>query len=156
MHGTGGSRKKDWIGGALMILLGIGAVGIGRTYQIGTLSHMGPGFFPVSLGCILIIMGAAIAATANLAHEPSEEESLPPEWRGWFCIVISLIAFVVIGHYGGLVPATFAIVFISALGDRQNTLLNAFLLALGVVVMCLLVFVWGLGIQFPLFTWGEG
>jgi len=146
--------KKDYIGGALVILLGIGAIAIARTYQIGKLSQMGPGFFPVALGCILVLTGAAIAVTATLPHEPSEEEALPPEWRGWFCIIASLIAFVVIGQYGGLVPATFAITFISALGDRSNSLLNAFLLSLGVLAMCLVVFVWGLGIQFPLFTWG--
>ena len=146
--------KKDYIGGALVILIGIGAIAIGRTYQIGKLSHMGPGFFPVALGCILVLAGAAIAVTATLPHEPSEDETLPPEWRGWFCIIASLIAFVVIGQYGGLVPATFAITFISALGDRSNSLLNALLLSLGVLAMCLLVFVWGLGIQFPLLTWG--
>lgn len=146
--------NKDYIGGALVILLGIGAIAIGRTYQIGKLSHMGPGFFPVTLGCILVLAGAAIAVTATLPHEPSEHETLPPEWRGWFCIIASLIAFVVIGQYGGLVAATFAITFISALGDRSNSLLNALLLSLGVLAMCLVVFVWGLGIQFPLFTWG--
>jgi len=146
--------KKDYMGAALVILVGIGAIAIARTYQIGKLSQMGPGFFPVALGCILVLTGAAIAITATLPHEPSEEETLPPEWRGWFCIVASLIAFVVIGQYGGLVPATFAITFISALGDRSNSLLNALLLSLGVLAMCLVVFVWGLGIQFPLFTWG--
>jgi putative tricarboxylic transport membrane protein len=146
--------NKDYIGSALVILLGIGVIAMGRTYQIGKLSHMGPGFFPVALGCILVLVGAAIAATARLPHEPSEEEALPPEWRGWFCIIASLIAFVVIGTYGGLVLATFAITFISALGDRSNSLLNALLLSLGVLAMCLLVFVWGLGIQFPLFAWG--
>src|SRR5260221_8622058 len=145
--------KKDYIGGALVILLGTGAVAIGRTYEIGKLSRRGPGFFPVALGCILVLAGAAIAVTATLPHESSEEETLPPEWRGWFCIIASLIAFVVIGQYGGLIPATFAITFISALGDRSNSLLNALLLSLGVLAMCLLVFVWGLGIQFPLFTW---
>ncbi|MEJ0045599.1 MAG: hypothetical protein WDN04_05275 [Rhodospirillales bacterium] len=49
-----------------------------------------------------------------------EKEKLAPEWRGWICIVASVLAFVVLGKYGGLLPATFAIVFIAALGDRDN------------------------------------
>ena len=50
--------------------------------------------------------------------------------------------------------ATFAIVFISALGDRRNTVKSAFLLAAAMVVVCLIVFSWGLQLQFPLFRWG--
>ena len=37
-----------------------------------------------------------------------------------------------LGQWGGLVPATFAVVFIAALGDRQNTLLGS--AVLGVVM----------------------
>jgi putative tricarboxylic transport membrane protein len=150
-----GGLRKDHIGGALVALLGIATIWGGQRYNVGSLSHMGPGFFPVALGCILLLCGGAIAVTAALPHDPKDDENLPPEWRGWFCIVASLVAFAVIGHYGGLVPATFAIVFISALGDRKNSLLNALILAAVILAMCLLVFVWGLQITFPLFVWGQ-
>src|SRR5450755_3856791 len=117
--------NRDYYGGALMFVIGLGAILQGRTYSMGTLSRMGPGFFPVSLGVILALAGAAIALTARFAEREAEEKALPPEWRGWFCISLSILAFVVLGKYGGLVPATFAIVFISALGDRQNTVKSA-------------------------------
>jgi hypothetical protein len=155
MKGHPAWLKKDHIGGALIVLLGIATIFGGQRYTIGTLSRMGPGFFPVALGCILVLVGAAIAVTATLPHDPKDEESLPPEWRGWICIVGSLIAFVVIGHYGGLIPATIAIVFIAALGDRDNSIWSALILSAVILAMCLLVFVWGLQIQFPLFTWGH-
>jgi Tripartite tricarboxylate transporter TctB family len=146
--------NRDYYGGALMFLLGLGAILQGRTYSMGTLSRMGPGFFPVSLGVILALAGAAIAISARFAEPESEEKVLPPEWRGWFCICLSIVAFVVLGKYGGLVAATFAIVFISALGDRQNTIKSALLLAASIVVICLVVFWWALQMQFPLFGWG--
>jgi hypothetical protein len=79
---------------------------------------------------------------------------VPPEWRGWFCIGASIVAFVALGKYGGLLPATFAIVFISALGDRQNTVASVAVLALACAVVCVVVFWWALQIQFPLFQWG--
>jgi len=137
-----------------MFVIGLGAILQGRTYSMGTLSRMGPGFFPVSLGVILALAGAAIALTARFAEREAEEKALPPEWRGWFCISLSILAFVVLGKYGGLVPATFAIVFISALGDRQNTVKSALLLAAAIVAICLVVFWWALQMQFPLFGWG--
>ena len=71
-----------------------------------------------------------------------------------FCIVLSIVAFIVFGTYGGLLPATFAVVFISALGDRQNTLKSAFVLAVAMSIISVVIFWWALKLQFPLFTWG--
>jgi ABC-type dipeptide/oligopeptide/nickel transport system permease component len=83
-----------------------------------------------------------------------EKEKRPPEWRAWFLICFSIVAFVVIGIYGGLVPATFAIVFISALADRQNTVKDSALLSAAMVVISVVVFWWALELVFPLFRWG--
>ena len=48
-------RGRDYLGGVLMIALGLGAALEGSTYSIGSLSRMGPGFFPVALGVILAL-----------------------------------------------------------------------------------------------------
>jgi len=48
-----------------MLLLGLGAIFRAETYSIGTLSRMGPGFFPVALGAILALAGVAIAISAS-------------------------------------------------------------------------------------------
>lgn len=148
--------NKDYYGGGLMFLLGVGAVMKGFQYKIGSLSRMGPGYFPVAVGVVLAAMGILIAlgARSNVVVPTGKEVHHPPEWRGWLCIIASNIAFIVLGRYGGLLPATFAVVFIAALGDRQNTLKSAFFLSLGMVVVCLIVFSWALQLQFPLFRWG--
>lgn len=147
-------RHKDYLGGGLMLLLGIAVVVRGMDYSLGTFRRMGPGFFPVALGVILALLGAGIVLAAKFSQVEGEEKRRAPEWRGWACIMLSLVAFVGLGKYGGLVPATFAVVFISALGDRQNTILSALLLSLAVIVICLVVFVWALQMHFPLFGWG--
>ena len=147
-------RLRDYAGGALMFALGVGAVGYGSTYTMGTLGRMGPGYFPVALGVILALCGLAIAARARFAGREGAAKVLPPEWRGWTCICLAIVAFVAVGKYGGLVPATFAVVFISALGDRENTWKSALVLALGAVAMCVVVFWWALHLQFDLFAWG--
>jgi len=136
------------------VVIGLGAAGMGMSYQTGDLRHMGPGFFPAAVGAIVAIMGVLIAFSARGQTE-TDEALLAPEWRGWICIVLSIIAFVAIGHFGGLLPATFAIVFISALGDRDNSVIAAAVLALAMCVVCVVVFWWALQLQFPLFTWGS-
>jgi hypothetical protein len=148
--------NKDYYGGGLMMLIGLGAAFQGKSYKIGSLIQMGSGFFPVALGLLLALVGAAIALSAKrpaaISQEP--EKHLPPEWRGWICIALSIVAFVVLGQYGGLMPATFAIVFISALGDRQNNVKTAIVLALAMCAICAVVFWWALDVSFPLFRWG--
>ena len=147
-------RGRDYLGGVLMIALGMAAALQGASYRIGTLSRMGPGFFPVALGVILALAGLVIAIVARFERDAVDAKSLPPEWRAWFCICAGIVAFVVLGKYGGLIPATFAIVFVSALGDRDNGARAAALLALACVVVAVVVFRFALQLQFPLFQWG--
>ena len=145
--------KKDFLGGALMLVLGLATAMQAATYDIGSLRRMGPGFFPLSLGIILMIVGVLIIVTAKRPDTGPGAE-LASEWRGWFCICAGVGAFVVIGQYGGLIPATFAIVFISALGDRQNSLIDSAVLAAAMTAISVVVFWWLLQVPFPLFRWG--
>lgn len=145
--------RKDVLGGALMLVLGLATAMQAASYDIGSLRRMGPGFFPLSLGVILAIVGMLIIITAKRSDSAAGAERAP-EWRGWFCICAGVAAFVVIGQYGGLIPATFAIVFISAQGDRQNTLIGSALLAAVMTAICVVVFWWLLQVPFPLFRWG--
>jgi hypothetical protein len=155
-----GTYKRDYYGGALMVLIGLGAVVQGLDYHVGTLSRMGAGFFPVSLGVILSCLGVLIAGNAKRPQlRPTIQEGVSgvdggPEWRGWICILASIAAFMILGTWGGLLPATFAITFISALGDRGNTWLSALVLASVISLICVVIFWWALQVQFPLFTWG--
>ena len=159
---TAGGRlsryNKDYYAGALILAVGVGAVYRAWHYPMGTLSHMGPGYFPVIVGGALAVLGLAIIGTAlgkpSLSGDVQADKSAGPEWRGWGCIVLANLAFIVLGRYGGLIPATFAIVFISALGDRENTFKSALVLALVMVAVCVVIFAWALKLQFPLLAWG--
>ncbi len=150
MQQTGSSRGKDIAGGLLVAMIGLGAVGIGRGYPLGTLTRMGPGFFPVAVGTMMAAMGMLIAV-AGLTVAPAPGQPTRPDWRGWGCIILGVAAFPLLGSRFGLVPATFVVVFVSALGERHNSLLSAAALAASMVVFCLLIFVLILRLPFPLF-----
>lgn len=145
------AARKDLLGGLLMFTLGAVTALEATSYNLGTLRRMGPGFFPLALGVLLAIVGVLIVATARRTGSVSHA----PEWRGWFCICASIGAFVVLGRYGGLVPATFAIVAIAALGDRDNSVSTALGLAAVMTALGVVVFWWLLGVAFPLFRWGS-
>lgn len=148
-------NKQDAWASAVMFALGLGVTLQGSNYTLGTLSRMGPGFFPVALGILLMFLGLVILFSSGLSEDEEEEEDIgPPEWRGWLCIIGGVIAFIVLGQYGGLVPATFALVFISALGDRTHNLLTALALSVFVTILGVIIFSWALELQFPMFRWG--
>ena len=152
---------KDHVGGGLLLVTGIAVVIAGVGYGMGTLRQMGSGFFPVVLGALLALVGALLLASAGrvpggAAEPPAEMAHLAGpvvQWRGWLCIVAGLLAFVVLGQHGGLVPASFASVFIAALGDRANSVRAAATLAAVLTVAGVAVFHFGLHMALPLFTW---
>lgn len=145
--------RRDLCAGLLMLAIGVSAALAATQYDLGTLRRMGPGFFPMSLGVILAVVGGLIVATARKA-DASGATSVSADWRGWGCICASIVAFVVLGRYGGLVPATFATVFIAALADRDNSVRAAAVLAALMTAICVLIFWYLLKIAFPLIRWG--
>ena len=156
------SLNKDRLGGLLFIALGAIVLAMGVGYNIGTLQHMGAGFVPVTLGVLMLLAGAAIALTATPSEAATpaatahgtQPLSLALAWRGWLCIIAGVAAFVVLGDHGGLVPASFASVFVAAMGDRNNTWRSAAVLAAVTTLFGVAVFYYGLHLALPLFAWG--
>lgn len=134
------------------MLLGAGAAVLGSRYQVGSLTHMGPGFFPTALGILLAFIGVLIAGTASHGSSSGAPNATTrPDWRGWLCIVSGAGLFIGLAAYAGLAPATLACVFVAALGDRGNSWKNALFLAIGVTVFGTLLFSYVLHIQIPIF-----
>ena len=144
--------KRDYYAGALMLLLGVGAAVTGTGYKFGTLARMGPGFMPVVLGVVLAFLGLLIAGTALGSSEDDDKKFLPdnPQWFGWLCIIAGPIAFIILGQFGGMIPAVFACVFICALGDKTATYKSSLVLAAGITVFGVVLFHYLLNIPFPL------
>lgn len=149
------ATKRDFWAGVVMMLLGLFFAIDGPSYRTGTLFHMGPGFMPTALGVILTLLGLAISATAFAPSDEPEEPFMPahPQWRGWFCILAGPALFILFGSYFGLAPATFACVFMSALGDNSTTFKRALGLSVVVTVFGVAVFVYGLGVPIPVLAW---
>jgi len=150
-------KKRDFYAGGLMTLLGAGVTLDSMTYTLGTLTHMGPGMFPLMLGVTLTFVGVLILGAAIATPLGDDERILPakPEWYAWGCILMGPIAFIILGEFFGLVPATFSCVFIPAMGDKDATWKGSAILAAGVTVVGTLLFTYVLKIPFPMFRLGH-
>ena len=143
------ATNRDYYAGATMALIGAGAIYEGSEYGIGTLSRMGSGFFPVAMGAGLVLMGVIMALNRSPAPEADAHGPGAFDVRGAVAVTAGVALFIALAKAAGLAPAIFACVFASALGARTTTLKQAVLLALGVTVFGVLLFHYGLHVQFP-------
>ncbi|CAB3730779.1 MULTISPECIES: tripartite tricarboxylate transporter TctB family protein [Achromobacter] len=155
--------KRDLWGGALIALCGALTIMEANTYAVGELARMGPGYFPMLIGGFLVALGLLIPLSPDpdevLETQESDADGAPQptraqRLRGMACIAAGIGAFILVGNFAGFLPATFALVFISAMGDTSNTWRSAALLAAAMTLFGAIVFSWGLQLQFPMFRWG--
>ena len=148
----GGAMKNltiDWtdaLAGLLFILFGIifGVQSFGL--EIGTAFRMGPGYFPLVLSGILLLLGAVILARS--IHSGNGEAMGRLAWRGILFILPAPIFFGLTVRGLGFVPAIFLTTLVAALASFRMRLPWALLLAVGVTIFATLVFSYGLGLPF--------
>ena len=141
--------SKDFWSGIMLIAIGAGALVIGRDYPFGTALRMGAGFFPLVLGAALVLFGVFFTVRGLRSTDRIEGN-----WSLRALVVLPL-AFVVFGllmQHAGFVPALFALIVGSAAAGTEFRLIEVLLLAAFLTVVCVAVFIWALGLPYPLFS----
>ena len=156
------SVLDDLVAGGIFVALGL-AFAIGaRGYELGTAFRMGPGYVPFVLGGLLAILGIAIVGVGAVrwrregtATAETPHGAVP--WRGIALLTASVIVFGAGVDPLGLVPALLVTTFLAALADRDNSVLASAVIAVGLTVACVLIFVVLLQLRLPLLgsaLWG--
>jgi hypothetical protein len=70
--------------------------------------------------------------------------------RALLLLPFSLILFGILMQLAGFIPALVALVFTSAASGREFRLTEVLLLTLGLTVASVALFIWGLGLPYPL------
>lgn len=141
---------RDLLGGLLMIAIGSFAAIYGQRYDMGQLQQMGPGYFPVVLGSILVLLGIFIAVPAFFRAGTSIEI----QWRSLFWVSASLLLFAGLLDIVGVVFATIVCVVTSSMASTLP-MRTKLILAASVALITYLIFSLGLGMQFPLWPWSR-
>ncbi len=143
------ASRKDLGAAALFVAIGAYFVLEAMHYDLGTPLRMGPGFMPVLLGSVLVLLGLAVAVVG--LRGPDREQSQPFPWRGIVFILGSIVFFGVTLRGLGFVPTVIITAFATALSSRDNNWLAALTIAVALTVLCTLIFVVGLGLIVPWF-----
>jgi hypothetical protein len=138
---------KDILSGLAFIGFGL-AFGVAAAgYPLGTALRMGPGYFPLVLAVVLGLIGALILVTGLLAAEADGDGGLGRiPWRATLLICGAIVFFGATVRGLGLAPTLFVSVALTALASRHTRPLGALVIALGMTVLCLMIFTVGLGL----------
>ncbi|MGE3160450.1 MAG: tripartite tricarboxylate transporter TctB family protein [Burkholderiales bacterium] len=139
---------KDFWAGAMFVAFGAFAAGWSLAhYPMETAVRMGPGYFPVMLGGLLVLLGLVVAARALAVDGP---KLAAVHLRPLVLVSLSVIAYGYLMTPGGLVVATAAAVVIGALAGHEFRWKEVSVLALVLVAFSWLVFVKGLTLPLPM------
>jgi len=141
-------NKADAAAGLLFVLVGLvfGVQSLGM--ELGNSLRMGPGYFPLVLAGLLIVLGGFIVASS---FKSVADEMTAHAWRGMLFILPAPIFFGLTVRGLGFVPSIFATTLIAALASLKMKLIPALILSVGVTVFCTLVFSLALGLPFRRF-----
>ena len=143
---------KDILAGAIFVAFGTIFAVLSIGYGIGTTVRMGPGYFPLVLGGALVLLGTLIIVRGFRAGAAEEIGDIP--WRALGAILGAVLVFGLTVRGLGLVPSTFVTALMSAFASRRTGLPGALAIAVGLTLLCVLVFVVGLSLRLPLVgTW---
>lgn len=149
--------QKDFFSGLMFMGVG-GAFAWGATtYNVGEGARMGPGYFPLMLGILLALIGAAITFTALVVEAEGGGKIGKWAWKPLFFIILANVVFGILlaGLPSiklpamGMIVAIYALTFIASMAEEgwkfKTTLILATVLAIG----SYLAFVVALKLQFP-------
>ena len=96
---TSMQRRRDVIGGLIVMTIGTGFLTVGSDLDMGSSFRMGPGYFPNVLSVVMILLGLAITGLA-LRSPKGEGGSTPLPWRGLLLILGAAVffGFVLVGR----------------------------------------------------------
>lgn len=144
-------KNPQDLGAAVLFLL-IGAAGVyfGRDLAFGSAAKMGPGFFPIILSCIVILIGVVVGLQALAFDGP---RITPSNWRPIVVILSSIASVGWLIERIGLAITVVALTFVTAAARPGIDLKETLVLALSLSAFAVAVFVYALEQPMPVW-WG--
>ena len=149
--------QKDFFSGLMFTAVGA-AFAVGATsYTVGTGARMGPGYFPLLLGILLAVLGAAVMFKAMVVETPDGQKIGKFAWKPLFFIIASNLLFgILLGGLPsvglpamGLIAGIFGLTFVASLAGDRFKFMEVLILSVILSVGSYLAFIVLLKLQFP-------
>jgi len=151
-------NPQDFWCGLFFIGLGALAIYLARDYPMGSALQMGPGYFPMWLGGIIMAFGVAIGGLAFRFEGAPGQDLKASGWafRPWIVLTGALSMYALLMDAGaGFVPSLMALTIGCALAHKDVRWGETIVLSVILTAACVAIFSYGLGMPFRLFWWSD-
>jgi hypothetical protein len=137
-----------FVAGLLFLFVGSAAITIASAYPLGSALHMGPGYFPIVVGVLLVLVGATSALRATIVTTTGTERIA---FRPLIVIGAAVVVFAGAIDRIGLVPTVFISALLACMAGPSPRIVESCLLAACLSIMAAGIFYYGLKLPFSLF-----
>lgn len=142
--------QRDFWSGLMFVAIGV-FFGVGsRNYHLGDSARPGPGFFPLLLSIVMVILGAIVLFKSLTIESEGGDPIGRVAWRPVLAIIGSVVIFGLILPRVGMVIALPVLVIVSALAGDEFRWRDAIVTSIVLTGFSWLIFVWGLSLTIPL------
>ena len=140
-------NNKRFLSGIMFLGIGAIAIYLAQDYPMGSALRMGPGYFPIVLGGVMGLFGIYELVIGVL-----KPDAVQGNWsiRALVVLPVAAVLFGVLMEHAGFLPAMIVLVFVSALAGTEFKFLEVLLLSIGLTIGCTALFIYGLGLPYPL------
>ena len=146
-------NNRDFFAGLTYIGTGVAGWYMALDYPFGSALRMGPGYFPIVLSWIMIGFGIII-----MMMGVKNNIKFKGNWsiRALIVLPIATAVFGWMMEEAGFIPALMVLIPLSAASGNEFNWKEILPLTIGLTVMCTGMFIYGLGLPYPLIKglWG--
>ncbi len=149
--------QKDFFSGVMFMAVGVAFAWGATTYTVGEGARMGPGYFPLMLGILMALLGAAVTFKSLVVESAGGDKIGKWAWKPLVFVILANLAFgaLLAGvptfkiPAFGLIVAIYALTFIASMAESGWKVKNTFVLATVLAIGSYIAFVVVLKLQFP-------
>ena len=139
---------RDLLAGIIFAAFGLAFALGALAYNIGTPLNMGPGYFPLVLGGLLVVFGIAIIAKGFIAGEVEPIGRVP--WKAVALITGAFLFFGITVRGLGVVPSLFVATLMAGFAGQRPGIVAPIVIAAGLTLLSVLIFIVALQLRLPL------
>ena len=140
--------STDVLAGSIFIGFGAFVLAYGSRYPMGTSSRMGPGYYPMIMAGVLVLLGIVLAGRSLRAGSLTQPGNVVGRVnpRPIILVLAATLTFGLLIDPGGLILAAVILIMLARAAEPTFRVVEAGVLALALVAFVTLVFWYGLGL----------
>ena len=141
--------QRDFWSGVMFVVIGAGFAVGATNYSMGVSARPGPGYFPLILSSIMVLLGAIVLFKSLTVETEGGDPIGPAAWRPLIVVVIAITVFGLMLPRLGMIITIPVLIAITSLAGDEFRWKGVAAAAVVLTVASYLIFIAGLKLTIP-------